>query len=114
MVNKKYLNTMEGIIKKFKRIQKGGNKNMTTIKESAEGYTPKQTRNISELQKISVDVDLLRRGIGKCLKYADSLNAEKAVIVGPKELEKESITIRDLKTGKQETIKLVKVIDYFK
>ena len=65
-------------------------------------------------QGISVDVDLLRRGIGKSLKYADSVNAEKAIIVGPKELEKDSVTIRNLETGKQETIKIKDISHNFK
>lgn len=65
-------------------------------------------------QGISVDVDLLRRGIGKSLKYADSVNAEKAIIVGPKELEKDSVTIRNLETGKQETIKIKDINHNFK
>jgi len=57
-------------------------------------------------QGISTDVDLLRRGMSKSLKYASSINAEKAIIVGPKELEKDSVTIRDLETGKQEMVKI--------
>lgn len=65
-------------------------------------------------QGISVDVDLLRRGIGKSLKYAGSVNAEKAIIVGPKELEKDSVTIRNLETGKQETIKIKDINHNFK
>jgi len=57
-------------------------------------------------QGISADIDLLRRGMGKSLKYASSINAEKTIIVGPKELEQNSVTLRDMKTGKQETIKI--------
>ena len=57
-------------------------------------------------QGISADIDLLRRGISKSLKYASSINAEKTIIVGPKELEQNSVTLRDMKTGKQETIKI--------
>ena len=53
-----------------------------------------------------VDIDLLRRGIGKSLKYANSINAEKAVIIGPDELEKDSVTLRDMKTGKQNLINI--------
>jgi histidyl-tRNA synthetase len=62
----------------------------------------------AELRKIglTVDVDLMRRGIGKSLKYASSINANKAIIVGPKELKKESFTIRDMKTGEQKTVKI--------
>ena len=68
------------------------------------------TQNLRK-QGISVDVDLLRRGISKSLKYASSINAKKAVIVGPKELEKDAITVRDMNTGKQEIIK-IKDIDH--
>jgi len=57
-------------------------------------------------QGISADIDLLRRGISKALKYASTINAEKTIIVGPKELEQNSVTLRDMKTGKQETIKI--------
>ena len=53
---------------------------------------------------ISVDLDLLRRGISKSLKYASSINTKKAIIVGPKELKQDVITVRDMKTGKQETV----------
>ena len=57
-------------------------------------------------QDISVDVDLLRRGMSKSLKYASSINAHKIIIVGPKELEKDSVTIRDMESGKQEMVKI--------
>ena len=71
------------------------------------------TQNLRK-QGITVDVDLLRRGIGKSLKHAGSINAKKAIIVGPKELEKDSITIRNLKTGKQETVKIKDISQNFK
>ena len=61
------------------------------------------TQNLRE-QGISVDMDLLRRGISKSLKYASSINTKKAIIVGPKELKQDVITVRDMKTGKQETV----------
>jgi len=69
------------------------------------------TKSFEILQKlrkenIAVDTDLLRRGIGKSLKYASSLNIEKAIIVGPKELEKDSVTIRNLETGEQKIVKI--------
>ena len=55
-------------------------------------------------QNFSVDLDLMRRGLSKSLKYASSIKAEKVILVGPKELEKKEVTIRDMKTGKQRTI----------
>lgn len=63
------------------------------------------TQNLRK-QGISTDVDLLRRGISKSLKYASSINSTKAIIVGPKELKQDSVTIRDMKTGKQEIVKI--------
>ena len=55
---------------------------------------------------ISADFDQLRRGIGKSLKYADAKHAEKVIIVGPKELENNTVTIRNMKTGAQEVVAL--------
>ena len=60
----------------------------------------------------TVDVDLLRRGIGKSLKYASSINAQKAIIVGKGELEQNSVAIKDMKTGKQEIIKVKEILEY--
>ena len=61
------------------------------------------THNLRK-QGISVDVDLLRRGISKSLKYASSINTKKAIIVGLKEQKQDVVTVRDMKTGKQETV----------
>jgi histidyl-tRNA synthetase len=55
---------------------------------------------------ISVDLDLRRRGMSKSLKYAGSLNAKKVIIVGPKELEQDSVMIRDMRSGNQELLKI--------
>jgi len=63
------------------------------------------TQNLRN-QGILTDVDLLRRGISKSLKYASSLNAKKTIIIGPDELEKDAVTIRDMETGGQEMIKI--------
>ena len=64
-------------------------------------------------KNLRVDVDLLRRGIGKSLKYASAINAQKTIIVGPKELEEKSVTVRDMLTGIQEKILIVKLEGYF-
>lgn len=53
-----------------------------------------------------VDVDLMRRGIGKALKYAASINAKHAIFVGPDEYEKDAVTIRDMFTGEQKLISI--------
>ena len=63
------------------------------------------TQNLRK-QGLSVDMDLLNRGISKSLKYASSINVDKIIIVGQKELDDESVTVRDMKTGKQELVKI--------
>ncbi|MEF8848572.1 MAG: ATP phosphoribosyltransferase regulatory subunit, partial [Candidatus Thermoplasmatota archaeon] len=55
---------------------------------------------------LCLDIDLRRRGIGKALKHANSIDSKKAVIVGPREVGKESVTLRDMKTGDQQMIKI--------
>jgi histidyl-tRNA synthetase len=59
-----------------------------------------------------VDLDLMRRGVSKSLKYANITNVQKTIIVGPDELEEKSVTVRDMKTGKQEKILIVNLKDY--
>lgn len=62
--------------------------------------------NILRKNKYIVDMDLLRRGVGKSLKYASSINAVKVIIIGPEELENDSIIVRNMKTGEQKTVKI--------
>jgi len=57
-------------------------------------------------KNIATDIDLLRRGIRKALKYASSINAKTAIIVGPQELKQDAVMLRDMKSGKQELVKL--------
>ncbi len=63
---------------------------------------------------IITNIDLLRRGISKSLKYANSKNAQKVIIIGAKELEHNSVTIRDMKDGKQEIVKISEIISKLK
>jgi len=60
----------------------------------------------------NVDMDLMNRGIGKSLKYAGSINAKYAVIVGPQEIEQNSITLRDMHSGEQKLILIDELLKY--
>jgi histidyl-tRNA synthetase len=62
-------------------------------------------------QGFSVDFDQLRRGIGKSLKYADSKHVKKVIIVGPKELEKKTVILRDMKSGNQEIVFIAEICE---
>jgi histidyl-tRNA synthetase len=63
---------------------------------------------------ISVDWDLLKRGVSKSLKYASSANAKYAIFIGEDEVNQNSVSLKDLKTGKQEFIKREKLVKLFK
>ena len=58
---------------------------------------------------LTVDIDLLRRGIGKALKYANSQNATYTIILGEDEHKQNAVTLRNMSTGKQELIPLEKL-----
>jgi histidyl-tRNA synthetase len=64
-------------------------------------------------KNIKTDIDLLNRGIGKSLKYASSIESKNAIIVGPDEYEKKSVTIKDMNTGDQKLIKIKEITNYF-
>ena len=55
-------------------------------------------------QGLKADVDLMRRTLSKNLKYASSVGARYAVIVGKEEMAKRSVTLRDMKSGEQKTV----------
>jgi histidyl-tRNA synthetase len=63
---------------------------------------------------ITTDVDIQRRGVGKNLKYANTLNAQNAILIGPKELDAGSITIRDMETGEQQLVKIKDIVSKIK
>ncbi|MGD9963482.1 MAG: histidine--tRNA ligase [Thermoplasmata archaeon] len=55
---------------------------------------------------VRADVDLMRRNMSKNLKYASSVNARYAVIVGEKEMAQESVTLRDMGSGEQRLVRV--------
>ena len=55
---------------------------------------------------ISSDIDLMGRKMAKALKHASACNARYAVIVGEKELAEGSVTLRDMSSGNQKSIKI--------
>jgi histidyl-tRNA synthetase len=55
-------------------------------------------------QGLSADADLMRRSLSKNLKYAASVGARYAVIVGKEEMAKRSVTLRDMVSGEQKVV----------
>lgn len=60
---------------------------------------------------LSADIDIMGRKMAKALKFASSARARYAVIVGSKELEDDSVTLRDMSTGEQVLVKIDEIAD---
>lgn len=63
---------------------------------------------------ISCEVDIMDRSLKKLFAQADSKNASLTVIVGERDIEKEEVSVRDMKTKDTEQVKLVSVVDFIK
>jgi len=59
---------------------------------------------------ISADIDIMNKGLREQFDLANKINAKKIIVVGPKELAEGAVVVRDMKTGKEEKIKLSKLI----
>jgi histidyl-tRNA synthetase len=57
-------------------------------------------------------IDMMGRKLGKQFEYADKKGISKVVVVGQKDLADESVTVRDMKTGDQEKVKLVDLVKH--
>jgi len=58
------------------------------------------------------DTDLMNRNLSKLLRYA-SKNYSDVIIVGERELKKKSVKTRNLKTGKEKTVKTKDLIKFY-
>ena len=62
---------------------------------------------------IPSDIDIMGRKMAKAMKYASSIRARYVVIVGAKELEEDSVTVRDMSTGEQKLVKISELSSMF-
>ena len=73
-----------------------------------ENFILKSFEIAQKLRKNGVltDVDLLRRGLNKSLKYANAIGVKKVVLVGLKEVPQDAVKVRDMHSGLQEVVKI--------
>lgn len=72
-----------------------------------ESILPKAISVAQSLRKItSVDIDLMRRSIGKQLDYANAKKIKYVIIIGRQELEKGCIKLRNMHNGEEREIAL--------
>lgn len=62
---------------------------------------------------ISCDTDIMGRKMGRAMKHASSVKSRHVVIVGAKELESDSVTLRDMISGDQELVPISELIGKF-
>jgi len=55
---------------------------------------------------MTTEIDLMGRSMSKSFKYANTINAKRAIIIGEKELSQGAATVRDMNTGEQQLIKV--------
>ena len=63
---------------------------------------------------INCAIDLQLRSLSKNLEYCNSKGVPKMIIVGPKDLETNKVTIRNMQTGKEDKIEIKKIVDVLK
>ncbi|MBW2980624.1 histidine--tRNA ligase [Candidatus Woesearchaeota archaeon] len=62
---------------------------------------------VGKLRKnYKVEIDIMRRNVGNQLKYANSIGAKKVMFIGPDELAKGIVKVKDMSSGKQEEVKI--------
>ncbi|MFH1316386.1 MAG: histidine--tRNA ligase [Candidatus Woesearchaeota archaeon] len=54
----------------------------------------------------SVEIDLMRRKLGKQFSYADSIGAKKVVVVGPDEIKEGKVKVKDMDSGKEKKVEI--------
>ncbi len=52
-------------------------------------------------KKYKIDIDLMQRNLGNQLDYANKIKAKNVIVIGPDELKKEKLKIKNMKTGKE-------------
>jgi histidyl-tRNA synthetase len=79
--------------------------------------TQKETMKMAqEFRKagVNTDLDIIGRGISKNLNYANALNIPFVVFIGPDELKKKKLKLKDMKSGKEEFLTKEQIIKRLK
>ncbi len=77
----------------------------------------KESINIAQILRnnnIVTDIDLKGKKLKKNLSYANTHNINKVIIIGQNEIETNTVTIKDMDTGEQNTVKNSEIITYIR
>lgn len=83
------------------------------IATTSEDLMPKAIEIANTLRKKGkkVETDLMGRGLTTQLDYADKKNCDYTVILDPKKLQKEIVTLMDMKTRERQLIKISEIME---
>ena len=59
---------------------------------------------------IKAQVDFENKKIAKKFKYADKLNVKYVIVIGEDEIKNDVVTLKNMETGEQNTLKLKEVL----
>jgi len=61
-------------------------------------------------KKYKVDINLVKRNLGKQFAYADSIKAKNVIVIGEEELKTKTVKVKDMKTGKEKSVKMSELL----
>jgi len=80
----------------------------------SEDLTEQAIKTLTAIQSQGIDAEIYldpTAKLDKQLRYADKRGIPYVVIVGPEEIKSEEITVKDLKSRKQQTLKLEALLE---
>jgi histidyl-tRNA synthetase len=100
------------VMKERKMLENIKNKTKVFVVSVNDKVRDKVLEIVQKLREksIATEYDLRFRSLSRQLEYVNSLGIPFAIIVGEKELEKKSVKIRDMKTGKEELVKINEIM----
>jgi len=100
------------VMRERKMIKTERNKTKVFVVAVNDKVRDKVLEIVQDLRKnnISADFDVKGRSLSKQLEYVNSLRIPYSIIVGEKELKKDSVKLRDMKTGKEKLIKIKELV----
>ena len=98
-------------VMKQRKIEKSENRVKVFVASVNDKMAAKTLEIVQMLRgkSIACDYDLRSRKLSKQMEYASSMEIPFVIIVGEKELEKKSVKLRDMKTGKEETVNISEI-----
>lgn len=101
-----------GITRIYDVLSKVSKKNSLTKLYIIPLNTEKESLKIATQMRrkgINVETDLMSRSLSGNFKYADKMKIPYAVVVGEKEIKSNKFNLKDMKTGKQESLSIAEI-----